>query len=61
LILPQSYRWLMILVSTIFSSTVFSQGSSLPVYSDYLTDNYYLVHPSMAGASNYNKVRLTDR
>jgi type IX secretion system PorP/SprF family membrane protein len=61
LILPQSYRWLVILVFTIFSSTVFSQGSSLPVYSDYLTDNYYLVHPSMAGASNYNKVRLTAR
>ena len=27
----------------------------LPIYSDYLTDNYYLLHPSMAGISNCNK------
>jgi type IX secretion system PorP/SprF family membrane protein len=45
----------------ILSFSSFSQGLSLPIYSDYLTDNYYLVHPSMAGASNYNKVRLTAR
>ena len=33
----------------------------LPIYSDYLTDNYYLIHPSMAGVSNCNKIRLTGR
>ena len=33
----------------------------LPIYSDYLTDNYYLIHPSMAGVANCNKVRLTAR
>ena len=33
----------------------------LPVYTDYLTDNYYLIHPSMAGAANCSKVRLTGR
>lgn len=33
----------------------------IPVYSDYLTDNLYLLHPSMAGASNLNKIRLTAR
>ncbi|MDA9057219.1 type IX secretion system membrane protein PorP/SprF [Flavobacteriaceae bacterium] len=33
----------------------------LPIYSDYLTDNYYLLHPSMAGVSNCNKIRLTGR
>lgn len=33
----------------------------LPVYSDYLSDNYYLLHPSMAGAANCAKVRLTVR
>lgn len=33
----------------------------IPIYSDYLTDNYYLIHPSMAGASNCSKVRLTGR
>lgn len=38
----------------------FSQ-EGLPVYSDYLSDNYYLLHPSMAGAANCTKVRLTAR
>lgn len=33
----------------------------IPVYSDYLTDNYYLLHPSMAGASSCDKLRLTGR
>lgn len=33
----------------------------IPTYSDYLTDNLYLLHPSMAGASNLNKLRLTAR
>lgn len=38
----------------------FSQ-EGIPVYSDYLSDNYYLIHPSMAGASNCAKIRLTGR
>src|SRR5690606_32163723 len=29
------------------------------VYSDYLTDNYYLIHPSMAGAANCGQIRVT--
>lgn len=33
----------------------------LPVYSDYLSDNYYLLHPSMAGAASCTKLRLTGR
>lgn len=33
----------------------------IPVYSDYLSDNYYLIFPSMAGASNCTKLRLTAR
>lgn len=33
----------------------------IAVYSDYLSDNYYLIHPSMAGAANCAKVRLTAR
>ncbi len=39
----------------------FSQERGIPVYSDYLTDNLYLVHPSMAGASTRSKIRLTAR
>ncbi|RTY95658.1 type IX secretion system membrane protein PorP/SprF [Flavobacterium sp. GSP27] len=38
----------------------FSQ-EGIPVYSDYLSDNYYLIHPSMAGAPNCAKIRLTGR
>lgn len=38
----------------------FSQ-EGIPVYSDYLSDNYYLIHPSMAGAANCAKIRLTGR
>jgi len=34
----------------------------LPVYSDYLTDNYFLVHPAVAGAQLEGiKVRMTHR
>ena len=38
----------------------FSQDG-LPVYVDYLSDNLYLIHPSMAGASTSSKIRLTAR
>ncbi|MGB1451136.1 MAG: PorP/SprF family type IX secretion system membrane protein [Marinirhabdus sp.] len=33
----------------------------LPVYSDYLSDNFYLLHPSMAGAAVHHQVRVTGR
>ncbi|MEM0931890.1 MAG: type IX secretion system membrane protein PorP/SprF [Bacteroidota bacterium] len=33
----------------------------IPVYFDYLADNYYLVYPSMAGISEGGKIRLTAR
>jgi len=33
----------------------------IPIYSDYLSDNFYLLHPSMAGAATHNQVRLTAR
>jgi len=42
------------------SLSSFSQ-EGIPVYSDYLSDNYYLIHPSMAGASSCDKLRLTVR
>jgi type IX secretion system PorP/SprF family membrane protein len=38
----------------------FSQ-EGLAIYSDYLTDNYYLIHPSMAGVANCAKIRATAR
>lgn len=33
----------------------------LPVYSDYLTDNLFLLHPSLAGAAERSQLRLTAR
>lgn len=45
---------------SIMSFLGFSQ-EGVPIYSDYLTDNYYLLHPSMAGVANCAKVRLTAR
>lgn len=42
------------------SQITFSQ-EGVAVYSDYLSDNYYLIHPSMAGAANCGKIRLTAR
>jgi type IX secretion system PorP/SprF family membrane protein len=33
----------------------------IPVYQDYLMDNLYLLHPSMAGAANCGKLRATAR
>lgn len=38
-----------------------AQERGLPIYKDYLTDNWYLIHPSMAGASKFDKVRVTGR
>lgn len=54
--LKKSYLLLVLFISQ-FS---FSQ-EGIAVYSDYLTDNYYLIHPSMAGAANCGKLRVTSR
>ncbi len=51
---------LSLFVLLIFSAKSYSQ-EGLPIYSDYLTDNFYLLYPSMAGASNCTKVRFTGR
>lgn len=50
---------LVILVALFTQVSVAQEG--LPIYSDYLTDNYYLIHPSMAGVANCGKLRLTGR
>lgn len=38
-----------------------SAQQTLPIYSDYLSDNVFLVHPSAAGIGNSGKLRLTAR
>ena len=35
--------------------------STLPIYSDYLSDNVYLIHPAAAGIGNCGKIRFTYR
>lgn len=52
---------LLILLLFIGSFVLQAQERGIPVYSDYLTDNLYLVHPSMAGAASQTKLRLTGR
>lgn len=33
----------------------------IPIYSEYFVDNLYVLHPSMAGAADYGKIRVTAR
>ena len=54
------FKHLILVLIALVTKTAFSQ-EILPVYSDYLSDNYFLLHPSMAGAANCGKVRLTGR
>lgn len=49
------------LVLALFLSQMSFAQEGIAVYSDYLSDNYYLIHPSMAGAANCGKIRLTAR
>ncbi len=44
----------------LLSFKIYSQ-EGLPIYTDYLTDNYYLIHPSMAGAKDCSQIRITGR
>lgn len=49
-----------LIIFACLSQLSYSQ-EGIAVYSDYLSDNLYLLHPSMAGAANCGKVRLTGR
>lgn len=55
-----NFKKLLLLAVFLTAQLSFSQ-EGIAVYSDYLSDNYYLLHPSMAGASNCAKIRLTAR
>jgi type IX secretion system PorP/SprF family membrane protein len=55
------YNKLKFLLLVLFIQLTSNAQEGVPVYSDYLTDNYYLIHPSMAGAANCDKLRLTGR
>jgi type IX secretion system PorP/SprF family membrane protein len=51
----------LVLVALFYISQISFSQEGIAVYSDYLSDNYYLLHPSMAGAANCAKLRLTAR
>lgn len=55
------YNKIKFLAALLFVSHYSFSQEGIPVYSDYLSDNYYLIHPSMAGAANCAKIRLTGR
>ena len=53
---------IILLLAILFSGLQHLQSQEgIPIYLDYLTDNYYLLHPSMAGAANCSKIRVTAR
>ena len=51
----------LILLIVFFLSFEGESQETLPIYSDYLSDNVYLVHPSAAGIGNTGKLRFTAR
>ena len=55
-----NFKFFYILGLMFITQFSFSQ-EGVAVYSDYLSDNLYLIHPSMAGSSGCMKIRLTAR
>ena len=52
-------RFYIFFLSIFFTLNIKAQ-EGVPVYFDYLTENYYLVHPSMAGVNLVGgKLRMT--
>jgi len=54
-------KLLTLIIFTLFFVFKNNAQEGIPVYFDYLADNYYLVYPSMAGIGQGGKVRLTAR
>lgn len=54
-------KFFLVLIGIVCFYGTKAQERGLPIYKDYLTDNWYLIHPSMAGASNFDKIRATAR
>lgn len=52
---------LFFLVSFLIYGLKSNAQEGIPVYFDYLSDNYYLVYPSMAGIGEGGKIRATAR
>ena len=52
---------LLLLLALLIVSVKSTAQEGIPVYFDYLSDNYYLVFPSMAGIGEGGKIRATAR
>lgn len=52
---------IVVLLMVLLSGIMTYSQETLPIYSDYLSDNVYLVHPAAAGIGNCGKLRLTGR
>lgn len=57
----QKSTYLLLAGISMFLTRFLRAQGTLPVYSDYLSDNIFMVHPSAAGIGNSAKVRLTHR
>lgn len=55
-----NFKKVYLIIGLFLAQMSFGQ-EGVAVYSDYLSDNYYLIHPSMAGAANCAKIRGTVR
>jgi type IX secretion system PorP/SprF family membrane protein len=55
--LKRVFSFFLLLITPLLASA----QETLPIYSDYLSDNVYLVHPAAAGVGNCGKLRLTAR
>jgi len=54
------YKKLLIILFSLGFFSAFSQ-ETFPIYSDYLSDNVFLIHPSAAGIGDCGKIRFTGR
>ena len=54
------FKHILIILFAVGGFSAFSQ-ETLPIYSDYLSDNIFLIHPAAAGVGNCAKIRLTGR
>ena len=56
-----SMKKFLIIIIIGFVSHFMTAQETFPIYSDYLSDNVYLVHPAAAGIGNCGKIRFTYR
>ena len=54
-------RFKIFIINLIGVFSLMNAQEGLPIYQDYLTGSWYLIHPSTAGAASNEQVRLTAR